>query len=361
MKNYFILIFCLVYIIGCKKKDPEPVTPTPLPTATVSLGKWLQKSSFPGESRYGAFGFSLNEKIYIGGGHQKTFLGQNRAENIYNDFWEYDPSTDTWTQKADFPFPGILFVVSFTIEGKGYITTGITDEPNSNEYTYSNALWEYNPLLDEWKQKASFPGTPRIHAVGFHNEHKGYIALGNSASARIDSTYYNDLWQYDAITDSWSQKQSFTAPKQKYAFSLSPIFFSLSAAQHGYVILSDGVKPNTCWSYNFSSDEWTKEKDLEVPTSGGSNFVGTGFILNDQLYYKPAYISSDQPLASYTSDFWMYDAKKDDWLKRAFTPGYDLPARVGFAVKNKGYLLLGHNFSARSLQTSNEVWEYTPE
>ena len=28
--------------------------------------------------------------------------GNGNGYNLYNDFWEYDPSTNTWTQKANF-------------------------------------------------------------------------------------------------------------------------------------------------------------------------------------------------------------------------------------------------------------------
>ncbi len=361
MKNYFIIILCLLYLISCDKKEPEPGTPptppTP-PTPTVYPGKWLKKTDFPGEARYAAFGFSLNDKIYMGGGHYKGRNGDDRKENFHKDFWEYDPATDTWTQKADLPFPEVVFVTSFTINQKGYITTGITDEPDIDEFIYSNDLWEYNPLLDEWKQKASFPGTPRIGAAGFSYEQKGYVGLGSSANIfNTPTIYYNDLWQYDAITDSWSEKRSFPGLAEPRGV------LSLSTSQYGYAIINGAEEALTCWRYNFSSDEWTRVKDFEKPSDNNSlNSVGivSGFVLNDQVYHKPLYLASSQPLAPYSSDFWMYDAKKDDWLKMASTPGFEIPEKIGFAVKNKGYLLLGHRVRS-SVITSNDVWEYTPE
>ena len=45
--------------------------------------------------RYGAVGFSIGSKGFIGTG--VDFFG-----NYYNDFWEYNPATNTWTQKANF-------------------------------------------------------------------------------------------------------------------------------------------------------------------------------------------------------------------------------------------------------------------
>ena len=41
-----------------------------------------------------AVAFSIGSKAYIGTGQDDS--------SYYKDFWEYDPATDTWTQKADF-------------------------------------------------------------------------------------------------------------------------------------------------------------------------------------------------------------------------------------------------------------------
>lgn len=53
---------------------------------------WAQKTNFGGTARWGAVGFSIGNKGYIGTG------GEGSVPK--NDFWEYDPTTDTWTQKA---------------------------------------------------------------------------------------------------------------------------------------------------------------------------------------------------------------------------------------------------------------------
>src|SRR5947207_9637065 len=56
---------------------------------------WLQKADAGSSPRALAVGFSIGDKGYIGTG--------SPFDNTYlDDFWEYDPATDTWTQKADF-------------------------------------------------------------------------------------------------------------------------------------------------------------------------------------------------------------------------------------------------------------------
>ena len=43
---------------------------------------------------------------------------------ILKDFWEYDPATNAWTQKADFGGTARYGAVGFSIGSKGYIGTG---------------------------------------------------------------------------------------------------------------------------------------------------------------------------------------------------------------------------------------------
>lgn len=56
--------------------------------------------SFPGVRRRRAAGFVLNEKIYLGWGYGRTIGGN--PENT-DDFWEYNPSTNVWREKAKCP------------------------------------------------------------------------------------------------------------------------------------------------------------------------------------------------------------------------------------------------------------------
>ena len=63
-----------------------------------------------------------------------------------NDFWEYNPSTNTWTKKADFGGVGRVAAVGFSIGSKGYLGTGQTNDylAELSEETLK-VFWEYNP------------------------------------------------------------------------------------------------------------------------------------------------------------------------------------------------------------------------
>ncbi|MEP7171668.1 MAG: IPT/TIG domain-containing protein, partial [Bacteroidota bacterium] len=56
--------------------------------------RWVQKAHFEGFKRYNAVGFSINTRGYIGTGTDGT--------NDFKDFWQWNQTTNIWTQKADF-------------------------------------------------------------------------------------------------------------------------------------------------------------------------------------------------------------------------------------------------------------------
>ena len=141
-------------------------------TSSWAQDAWTQKADFGGGATYGAVGFSIGSKGYIGTGI------------VGNDFWEYDPATNGWTQKADFGGGYRAYAVGFSIGTKGYIGTGALDYP-------FNDFWEYDPAANAWTQKADMGGAGRAYAVGFSIGTKGYIGTGYDYSF-----YYKDFWEY---------------------------------------------------------------------------------------------------------------------------------------------------------------------
>src|SRR4030095_14244615 len=86
---------------------------------------WTQKADFGGTARYGAVGFSIGSKGYIGTGYDGTYL---------KDFWEYDPATDAWSQKANFGGTARYLATGFSVGSKGYVGTGLGSSGFKNDF-----------------------------------------------------------------------------------------------------------------------------------------------------------------------------------------------------------------------------------
>ncbi len=167
-----------------------------------STDTWTQKGNFPGGTRSASTAFTIGNKAYMGTGTD--------GNDYLNDFWEYEPVADAWTQKADFPGFEREEAISFSIGSKGYLGMGQTFVvlPNSSFTTTYSDFYEYDPATDSWSQKDSLPGPSRAYAVGTAINSKGYVGLGGNDDQSLS---YTDFYEYDPITDQWTQKTSMGA------------------------------------------------------------------------------------------------------------------------------------------------------
>jgi N-acetylneuraminic acid mutarotase len=171
---------------------------------------WTQKTDFPGSARLLATVLVINQKAYVIGGYA--------AEGYKTDVWEYDPQSDTWTRKNDFPGTARSSAAGFVIGNKGYVGTGIL---TATGWSTTQELWEYDPQTDQWTQKTNFPGTGRGYAQGFTLGNKGYIGLGilEIGPGGNSLTLTKDLWEYDPLTNAWTQRPSITGNGRGMAVS----------------------------------------------------------------------------------------------------------------------------------------------
>ncbi len=159
---------------------------------------WTQKSNLPGAARRNLSAFSIGSKGYFA-------TGEYASNSCMSDIWEYDPILDTWTLiSGSFPNngPGREFGVAFSIGTKGYFGTGID---GSN--TYYDDWWEFNPGNNSWTQKAVVPGSPRWGAAGFSIASSGFAGLGYSINVGGSSS--RDFYKYDPGNNVWIAQDSF--------------------------------------------------------------------------------------------------------------------------------------------------------
>ncbi|MCH1910579.1 galactose oxidase [Leptospira noguchii] len=185
--------------------DPEP---EPEPEPPWDGVGWGIKKDFTGYGRNGAVTFTINGKGYLAGG--VSYYG------FQNDLWEYDPTTDSWTQKVSIPVPlGYRHASGFALNGKGYYGLGI----DNNSTLYKN--WrEYNPITNQWVSKLNFPGSARFGAVSFTIGSKGYLGTGATTDYSDGNNVKSDFWEYNPTTDSWRKVAGLPTTKRRtYATS----------------------------------------------------------------------------------------------------------------------------------------------
>lgn len=235
-----------------------------------TLDTWAQVANVPGSVRRNAVAFTINDKGYVGTGIDLVQASQPGATTL-SDFWEYDATLNSWTQKANYPGGfgfGVYFATGFAVGSKGYICCGKLG-PNN----YINQLWEYKPAIDQWAQLPAFPGGVRYQLSSFVVDYSAYVGLGTDQDA-----YRKDIWEFNTATNQWTQRADLPASQRSAATT-----FSLG--QRGYVCLgSNGGLLDDLWEYNPFTDNWSSKatyggsprKGAFSFTANGRAYVGTG-------------------------------------------------------------------------------------
>lgn len=249
----------------------------------------VPRAAFSGTTRLDAVAFSISGKGYIGTGDLSLGLTSS------DDFWEYDPVLDVWSQKASFAGGMRDNAVGFSINNKGYIGTGHSYQAG----LLYNDLWEYDPIVNNWIQKSNFPGTPRLASIAFVINNIAFVGMGQDFQA---PNYFNDLWSYDAMTDTWQQKTSLPGSGRSEAFSFS-------IGTNGYV--GGGMNEMDFYEYNSLSDSWVQKNN--IPNVGATTnffFGATGFLIGNKGYFFGGY-GLIYPLCATTLQ--EYDVATDTW------------------------------------------------
>ncbi|HTD97680.1 MAG TPA: hypothetical protein VK668_00260 [Mucilaginibacter sp.] len=281
LKRNGLLLVLVLCIFSCKEKPFVPNSQNALP------GLWKQLGDFPGLGRVRSFGFTIGKKGYILGGN--TGSGFNTI--LVYDFWEYDPATDKWTKKADYPGQAGEYVRGFSINNKGYVGTGFGQRvfTQDDNVPQNNDFYEYDPATNKWTQKADFAGIERENVIAFEINGIGYMGLGT------DNDYdknYKDFWKYDVDADKWTRVADYPG-----SGSFGVAAFSINGK--GYAGLGGEASSNAekdFWEYDPGADRWTKKADYPAKgrafsgqfTIGNSGYVGFGSSITktEEDWYK---------------------------------------------------------------------------
>ncbi|MEI8279738.1 MAG: kelch repeat-containing protein [Bacteroidota bacterium] len=167
---------------------------------------WIQKTDFPGGKRMSAGYFVIGSKVYIGGGVDTTNLIGLSVTTPKNDFWQYDPATDAWTSKGHIPYDSSYLEApfAFSIGSKGYLSCGrhFSLYNGSYGYVYEDSTFQYDTLMNTWTPVALFTGARRFAGVSFVLNNIAYCGTGLSQSSSYDC--FSDFFSFDPIANSWT-------------------------------------------------------------------------------------------------------------------------------------------------------------
>lgn len=223
-----------------------------------STNDWT-KNSVPFEINHDGTCTSNNIKGYL----------YNTGDN--NNFWEYDPISNQWSQKADFPGDSRKQAVSFSIGDEIYVGSGVSYGVGAPTQAYCD-FYKYNPSSDSWTQISDLDVDycySRYRASTFVIDEIAYLTAGAS------NTGMDDTWKYISSTDEWIKVANFTdARHYTSSFSLNGKGYVANGTPVG------GTERKECWEYNPLSNSWRRFDDI----GHKRRFRGFAFTVNDTAY-----------------------------------------------------------------------------
>jgi N-acetylneuraminic acid mutarotase len=280
--------------------------------------QWTQRANFTGTP-----GIALN--FVIGTKGYAVMRGTMR------DLWEWDQSTNTWAQKADYTGNSTREQACFSIGTKGYLGTGYT----SGNPAETKEFFEWDQATNVWTAKTNFGGVRRRMAVGFSIGTKGYIGSGQYYYLSTD-TELSDFWEYDPAGDTWTQKANITGVRYNAA-----AFVIGSKAYVGTGQSSLNSYKNDLWEFDPVANTWTQKASMATARAGAMAFaIGT-----------KGYVGLGGNGSGSLIDFWEWNQGNNTWLQVSNFPGTSRWLG-GFAIGAKGYSNIG--------QSATDFWEFDP-
>ncbi len=284
-------------------------------------------------ARYGAVGFALNGKGYVGLGYT--------GEDCLRDFWEFDPAE---TPSAD--------QYTSTMEQMR------NDEARANVGTAATG---------RWSRIADFPGKECRHAVAFvvHSNTTGkdyaYVGTGEDGILNLDSTFY----RFDG--EKWEEAPACSASRSK----ATSFVMNIDGIDYAYLYGGVGRDDVLCRLERFNADTETWEDCSMGKDSANIALAGaTSFVLPDR---QKAYVTTGG--AGYAGNStWEYDPLENSWTQKTFFEGpvrcyansfvFQQPDNETGELKYVPYLTLGGSSSYIKKNWGgwfyDDVWYFEP-
>ena len=246
--------------------------------------------------------------------------------------WELNISNFSWEQYS-IPFTMKSSAVAVSNNEKFYLYNAQND----------SGFWEYDPITQQWSQLSSYPGERRDYPTHFSINDEIYIGMG------VDSepyTYikYGDFYKYSPSTDTWAQIAEFTYHNyfrrtETSTFTLNNIAYVGNGASNTGMF--------DYWSYHPNTNEWIRIADFNDARNHTASFVlnGFGYVTAGGFTYN-------------RKDCWKYDPTLDTWTQLEDIGHITRGGHFSFSLNGKAYIGGGGIYSGGS--SGYDFYEYIP-
>ncbi|HKZ64661.1 MAG TPA: kelch repeat-containing protein [Thermoplasmata archaeon] len=303
----------------------------------------------PRESAAVAYDFRSDRIILFGGNTNRGNPGTLSSET-----WAYDLSANTWARRnPGVSPPGLATAgMAYDIQSDrtvlfGGSTYGFADEPSQ---AVVGDTWAYDFGNDSWERRspAISPSARAAPSMAYDAGSDRVVLVGGYTGVSL-----NDTWTYDYEADTWTPMGTLAPPSTGDSAAIAYDTLSDRIVVFGGFVQSPHGDTNETWSYEFTSDMWSRMAPGQSPLR--------------RWIVRGAYDSSSDRVVIFGGfrgwtvmtplmDTWAYDVDGDAWTDRA--PATRPAARCCHAMAydaQSGRTVL---FGGRTSALANDVWAY---
>ena len=241
--NISVVIFGSFFLINCSNAQ------------TTTKGEWLTRSSMPtARKEISNAAVTINDKIYVVG-------GVSSDGNITDVLERYDPGSNDWITLA--PLPNKVWRASAAeSDGKLYVFGGY-QSTGGFPFNLSNRVFEYDPSTDEWTEKTPMSAA-RGTSVAVNVSGKIHVIGGASSGAlKLHEAY-------DPSTDSWEiNEPMITARSGLTAIYMNGKIYVVG----GYFLSGGVVSQSVLEAYDVTNETWESLSSMPITRHGVASAV----------------------------------------------------------------------------------------
>lgn len=277
-----------------------------LGTMQTTAGTWSSRASMA-VSRSTHTGFGIAGKGYICGGALD-------ANTDSKDLWQYDPQSNSWSQKADLPGQARRELSSFTIGDYAYVGHG----RNVGSGEIFNSFYRYDPTGNNWMSVADCP-VQRYTSTGFSIDSVGYVTCGILPGV----ARYKDLYAYNPRTNTWSQKAGLPSAALNRSYACVVTWGHKAYLMGGF----EGQQMEDMYEYDPAGNTWTQKADFP----GGKRNSVAGFAMGKYIFMG---LGRDESNIDY-DDWYYFDPSVNTWLPAEDYPADNSAGHATFVINGK--------------------------
>lgn len=228
----------------------------------VLLSSWTSMASQLVPT-YASASFIIDNIVYIIGGLLPDFTPTNTCQ-------AYDIQTNTWSMKANYPMV-IESSISFALNDVGYLIGGLNSRTTPIEYY--DSVYTYNPTTNTWTKKNNFPIKTANVGAGTICNGKAYVNTG------LGITSYKDIYVYNEENDSWAIETSFPTVCVSCAVGAigNKLYFIGGDDAHDGILKETRIYDITTKTWSFGKDMITPRSYVGALVNGNYIYVCGGF------------------------------------------------------------------------------------